>query len=236
MQIHNTNDPESVFDTHFTLNCPHCQSRANVTALSIPRYEYLMRFRPNKVGIVYRCDACNAPIFLKFDVVSYDTSHNRIRISDAYEEIERPTEKFEFQYLPEQVRDDFREALTCYSTLSYNAFGAMCRRVLQSAFAELGAGGKDRVMSQLKEVKEAASIDDETYAILEQIIIAGHDGVHPHLPKLSRDRSAILLELMKDVLYQLFVRQAKIRESMALRRQAIEDKRQVSPPTQDGEA
>ena len=33
-----------------------------------------------------------------------------------------------------------------------------------------------------------------------------HDGVHPHLPKLSEERAAVLLELTRDALYQLFVR------------------------------
>jgi hypothetical protein len=63
-----------------------------------------------------------------------------------------------------------------------------------------------------------AEIDDETYELLKQIIVHGHDGAHPHLPALSVERAAVLLELMKDVLYQLYVRRAKLQEAMAARK------------------
>ena len=100
---------------------------------------------------------------------------------------------------------------------------AMSRRCVQSISTDLGAKGSDKVLKQLKDVKETADIDDETFKILEQIIIGGHDGAHPHLPELSPERAKILLELMKDVLYQLFVRKAKIKESMELRKNQIEE-------------
>ena len=98
----------------------------------------------------------------------------------------------------------------------------MCRRCVQSISSELGAKGSSKVQNQLKEMKEMAEIEAETFTILEQIIIAGHDGAHPHLPELSPDRAKILLELMKDVLYQIFVRKAKIQESVELRKKQIE--------------
>lgn len=62
--------------------------------------------------------------------------------------------------------------------------------------------------------------DDETFTLLHQIMLTGHDGAHPHLPSLSPARAAVLLHLMRDVLYQLFVRPAKIRESSELRKHA----------------
>jgi len=125
------------------------------------------------------------------------------------------------QYLPAAIAEDFKEALISYSHLCYNAFAAMCRRCIQSVFIELGATGKDRVIKQLKDVQETASLDAETFDMLKQIIISGHDGAHPNLPKLSEERAGVLLEMMKDILYQLFVRQAKIQEAIELRKQAI---------------
>ena len=62
---------------------------------------------------------------------------------------------------------------------------------------------------------------DETFDLLKQIIISGHDGAHPHLPKLSAERAADLLELMKDVLYQVYMRKSKIQEAIKLRNQSI---------------
>lgn len=221
LTIHKDNNPVNVFDRHFTINCPMCGIASNVSAVSIPRYEYMVRFRPQQVGIVYRCDSCNSPVFLRFTVNNYDLRNSTIVLDDKYEVVIRPQETYEYQYLPESVAEDFREALTCYSAACYNAFAAMCRRCIQSTLTELGAEGKDRVLNQLKDLRRTAALDDELFEMLKQIIISGHDGAHPYLPKLSEERAGVVLELMKDVLYQLFVRQAKIQEAIDLRRQAI---------------
>lgn len=143
-------------------------------------------------------------------------------MEDTYEEVERPSETFEFAYLKGDVEEDFREALTCYSNLCFNAFASMCRRTVQSVCTDFGAEGKDRVLNQLQDLKGMAEIDDDTFGLLKQIIIEGHDGAHPHLPKLNQNRAAVLLELIKDVLYQLYVRKGKLQEAMSLRKRAID--------------
>lgn len=225
MVINRDNNPQQVFDQHYAMKCPHCGIHSNLSAVSIPRYEYLDRFSPNKVGIVYRCDSCNLPVFLRFNVQNYDTGNYRIALGNEYEEVERAQETFEYQYLPAPVAEDFREALISYSYLCYSAFAAMCRRCIQSVFIELGAEGKDRVLNQLKDVQKTAALDEETFNRLKQIIISGHDGAHPHLPRLSAERAGVLLELMKDILYQLFVRKAKIQEAIEFRKQAVAEQK-----------
>jgi hypothetical protein len=223
MHLGSDNNITNIFDKHYALQCPHCNAKANITAISFPKYELVKRFSLKEIGIVYRCDACNKPIFLKFDIPPQSKDNNPFQISDTYYEIERHRENFELNYLPDIVKDDFKEALDCYSNQCFNAFASMCRRTIQSAADELGAKGKDKVQHQLNELKELAGIDDETYEILKQIIITGHDGTHPHLPKLSKERAQVLLELIKDVLYQFFVRKAKIQESVELRKEQIEN-------------
>ncbi|HEX9867721.1 MAG TPA: DUF4145 domain-containing protein [Candidatus Tectomicrobia bacterium] len=225
MYVSSDHNPQNIFDKHYALKCPHCGIQSNISAISIPRYEYLVRFSPKKVGIVYRCDSCNEPIFLRF-MLRPDFNHSRAEILETYEEVERAQETFEFKYLPDEVQQDFREALTCYSSLAYNGFAAMCRRTIQSACANLGAEGNDRVLNQLKDLKEVAQVDDDTFNVLKQIVIDGHDGSHPHLPKLNPQRAGVLLELMKNVLYQLYVRKGKLKEAMELRQAAIQKKDQ----------
>ena len=219
MYITHNNATDSVFERHFALKCPHCGVQSNISAVSIPRYEFLVRFKPVKVGIVYRCDSCNEPVFLRFAAM-HQFGNNRTVIDEQYEEIERTQETFEFEYLPETVEPDFREALICYSNRAHNGFAAMCRRTVQSASTDLGAEGKDKVLAQLKDLKEMAQIDDATFAVLKQVVIDGHDGAHPHLPRVDPERAAVLLELMKDVLYQLYVRKGKLKKAMELRQAA----------------
>lgn len=223
MHVDHNNSPQSVFDRHFTIKCPHCHTISNLSAISIPRFEYLKRFHPKRVGIAYRCDSCNDVVFLRFGAASY--AKEPMEIPEEFEEIERPREDFELKYLPQEVAEDFREALVCFSNSCFNAFAAMCRRCIQSTAMEFGTEGSTRVQDQLKDLKEMGVVDEETFAQLKQIILAGHNGAHPHLPKLSPARAQVLLELMKDVLYQFFVRQAKIQETMELRTKAIEEEK-----------
>ena len=218
MNIPSNNDPQDIFDTQFTILCPHCLTRTSITAISIPRFELVRRFKLKEVGIAYRCNACNRSISLRFFNVNADA--NPITVPASFVELERPEETFEYKYLPPAVADDLREALTCYSQSCFNAFAAMCRRCIQSVAEVLGAEGTTKVEGQLKDLKGMGVIDEEAFDQLKQIMLTGHDGAHPHLPKLSPERAGVLLELMKDVLYQLFVRQAKIREAAELRRQS----------------
>lgn len=221
--ILNAKDPTSIFDRHITLICPHCQNATGISAVSIPDYEHLRRFQPRNVGIAYKCDACSEPIFLKFAVERYDFGNYRVHIQDEYDVVERPLETYEYKYLPAAVADDFHEALISYSNGCFNAFAAMCRRTIQSLSSELGAEGKSKVEKQISELKEMEIIDEPTFEELKTIIISGHDGSHPYLPVVSSERATVLLQIMKDVLYEVFVRKAKLEEANTLRKAAIED-------------
>src|SRR5208337_5284380 len=56
------------------LTCPHCQTLTHLTPSAIPKFEDLSRRKPKQIGIVFQCDACAEPIFLKFFVRSYTPS------------------------------------------------------------------------------------------------------------------------------------------------------------------
>jgi hypothetical protein len=215
------NSTKELEDKHFSLQCPHCNLSVSVTAISLPDYKQLSRYKPEKVGIGYKCNSCNEPVFLKFTILKYALPQLYIAISDQFESVESPRVNFEYEYVESPVKEDLKEALLCYSNKAYNAFAAMCRRTVQSAAASLGSAGNDKVQRQLLDLKEMAAIDDETFNVLKQIMIDGHDGAHPHLPSLSSQRADVLLELIKDVIYQLFVRKAKIAKAAELRREQI---------------
>ena len=121
---------------NLAVTCPHCQVFSHITPLAIPQYDQLAIYRPKQVGIVFRCDSCNAPILLKFNAKMYVAS--RVELATTFVELERAKEKFSFTYLPEEAELLFKEALACYSAVCFNAFGSMCRRTAQVVFAELG--------------------------------------------------------------------------------------------------
>jgi len=203
-------------EANLALTCPHCQVLSHVTPIAIPSFDELVSHRPKHVGAVYRCDSCNAPIFLRFPVKIY--GNNRIELGAQFNEVERPREKFSYTYLPEDVEVLLREALACFSNASYNAFASMCRRTMQAVFADLGEAGKLRIFDQLNEVRVMADIDSPTFIDIKRVIFGSDNDPHPSLPMLDDQQAGVLLEVTKDLLYQVYVRKGRLQQAMMMRR------------------
>jgi hypothetical protein len=209
---HLHHEPES----GLALTCPHCQVLSHITPLAIPRFTELSASRPRHIGIVYRCDACNAPIFLRFAVKMYGPQ--RIDLSAQFTEIERPREKFNYNYLPESIEELFREALACYSTGAYNAFASMSRRTVQEAFVQSGEAGRMRVFDLLNDVRTMVDLDADTFIDIKRVVFGTDADPHPSLPLFDEQQAGVLLEVMKDLLYQLYVRKGRLQQAMMVRR------------------
>ncbi|MGH8294562.1 MAG: hypothetical protein ACRETZ_03545 [Steroidobacteraceae bacterium] len=208
-------------ESTLALTCPHCQAVAHISVSAVPRFEDLQVARPAQIGIVYRCDACHAPIFLRFTVRMYAAS--RIELSPQFTEIERAREKFSFTYLPQEVELLFRETLTCFSSGAFNAFASMCRRTAQAAFADLGEAGKLRLFDELNDVRELAALSADTFARLKGILFGTAADPRPNIPLLDGHEAGIALEVMKDLLYEAYVRKGKLQQAMLVRRFFLEE-------------
>ena len=198
------------------LNCPHCQTLTHLTTVAVPTFEDLSRRRPKHIGIVFRCDACAEPVFLKFLVKAYTSL--RVELASAYTEIERARENFPLTYLPEEAEGLFKEALQCYASGCFNAFAAMSRRTAQSLFRELGERGKLELFDTLQEIRTLAELDDDTFAALRAVLFGSDSDPWPHQPHINAERAGVLLEVMRDLLYQTFVRKARLLQAMTFRR------------------
>ena len=203
------------------LNCPHCQVYSHITAVSVPSYSELVANRPSQVGVVYRCDSCNAPIFLRFAVKMY--AANRVELANNFVELERAREKFSYTYLPEDCEKLFREALGCYSAGHFNAFASMCRRTLQAVHADLGETGRLRLYDEIAQAREMAEVDNETYAVVRKVLFGTDSDPPPSLPEIGAHEASVTLELMKDLLYQVYVRKGKLQQAMMVRRYFAEE-------------
>jgi len=216
--------PESWLEERIGLECPYCGVYANMSPQSVPDATSLLRDKPKHVGLVYQCDACHAPVFLRFAVREY--SDNRVELLRNFVELERPKERFSFSYLPKHTEIMFREALMCYSNNSFNAFASMCRRAAISAFDALGEGGKLRAFEEVLAAQSIAGIDEETFSPIKAVLFGG--GQQEHLPLLNQAEAGILLEVLKDMLYQCFVRRGKLTRSIKVRQFFVsEDKTEL---------
>ena len=205
---------------HFTVVCPSCTVLSHISPVSTPRYSELERYKPKEVGIVYRCDACSAPVFLRYQVKNY--ADDRVELSSNYVEIERPAEQFDFTYLPEESEQLFREALTCFTHGAMNAFASMCRRTVRQVFRDLGETGKMQIFDQCNEIREMAEIDDQTFEVVRRTLFDSDDG-RESMPVIDAVQAGVLLEFMRDVLYQSYVRKGKLQQAMMMRRYLTEE-------------
>jgi hypothetical protein len=198
------------------LTCPHCQTLTHLTAAGIPKFDELSLRKPKHVGIVFRCDACGEPIFLKFTAKAYTAL--RVELAPNYVEIERARESFPLTYLPEEAEALFKEALSCYAASCFNAFASMSRRTAQSLFRELGERGKLQLFDALQEIRLLAELDDDTFATLRAVLFGSDADPWPHQPNLNAQSAGILLEVMRDLLYQTFVRKARLVQAVTVRK------------------
>jgi hypothetical protein len=185
--------------------------------VATPSFDALNAYRPRNAGIGFRCAACAEPRFTRTAVRSYD--EDRIELSVNLVEIERGRERFQFSYLPPAVDRIFRETLQCYSAGCYNAFASMCRRTVHTSLADLGANAKLHWHDLFREVVAIGELDHATVQSLEQILF----GTDETLPEIQADEAAILIEAIKDMVYQCYIRTAKLRAALKMRRYFAEE-------------
>ena len=199
-----------------TRECPHCGSHAQMLPVSTPSFEALSSHRPRHVGIGFRCAACGKPRFGRVAVRAF--SPTRVELSSNVVEVERPRERFQYHYLPDSVEPLFKEALQCYSFGCYNAFASMCRRTLQESIGD-DNNARMHWYELFKDVVRIGPLDDATAQALETVLF----GTESRIPELTADKAAVLIETIKDMVYQGYVRTSKLRAALKMRRYFAEE-------------
>ena len=197
-----------------TLECPHCGATAPMTVTAFPAFSKLKSERPAQVGVVLQCSACKAPVFLRYRTRAW--REDRVELNPLPQAVEHPPERFGLSYLPPPVAARFREALACFSSGLWQAFAAMCRQTARATFEDVGEAGRLRIFDLVAEVQELGAIDDATFNAVRRIIFDPDAGKQE--PEYDRRQAAVLLETMKDLLTQTYVRRAKLRQSLKVRR------------------
>ena len=206
-------------DAQIGLECPYCGVYAHMSPQAVPSAAAVLDDKPKHVGFVYQCDACQAPVFLRFAVKKY--AESRLELYQNFVELERPKERFSFSYLPKHTELMFREALSCYSSNNFNAFASMCRRSARSAFVAMGEGGKLRAFEEVMIAQDIAGIDDDSFAPIKSVLFEAGD--EDDLPLLNHAQAGILLEVLKDMFYQCFVRRGKLARAIKVRRFFVQE-------------
>jgi hypothetical protein len=190
--------------------CPHCGAHAQLLPIATPSFEALVAAHPTHVGIAFRCAACNEPRFLRATLRTIDAE--RVELANLTE-IERVRERFQYGYLPPNTERLLRETFECYTAGCYNAFASMARRSVQSAQAALPSMARERWISALRDVLQIAEVDAGTAHALESALLGADEP-----PEIGAIEAAVLIEVLKDLFYQTYVRTAKLQAALKMRR------------------
>ena len=93
----------------------------------------------------------------------------------------------------------------------------MCRLTAEAVFDDLGESGKLKIFDQLEEIREIADLSNSVFTTVQQVVFGAADSRSP-LPVVGRGDAAVLLETIKDLLYQAYIREARLRRALEVRR------------------
>ena len=89
---------------------------------------------------------------------------------------------------------------------------------MQAAFADLGEAGKLRIFDELNELRDMAQVDGASFTLIKRVIFGNDADPAGGVPLLDDDRAGLLVEVMKDLLYQAYVRKGRLQQAMLVRR------------------
>jgi hypothetical protein len=92
----------------------------------------------------------------------------------------------------------------------------MCRRAAASSFSAMGDSGKLRAFDEVMIAQDIAEIDDDSFAPIKKVLFEATE--EEELPILNRAQAGVLLEVLKDMFYQCFVRRGKLTRAIKVRR------------------
>jgi len=186
-----------------------------MTPSAVPDFGALHTGEPSMAGMVFQCDSCHAPVFMRYRIKSIDA--NRVDLSPVPQEVEKPEERFSYAYIPASVGINFRDALGCYRNGLMQAFAAMCHLTAQTIFDEKGEAGKLKIFTEVGEIARVAELDEATTQDLRSIIFSTDSDSLLFPNGLNRATAAILLEVMKDMLHQTYVRYGRLQKALKMR-------------------
>lgn len=162
------------------VNCPYCKER--IVCFKCEDYEGLEH-----------CPNCSENFRVKYynkKVVYAERKGIEIEIPKA---------------LPQNVIDDFEEALACSRVEAYKATVVMCRRGLETLADNLNAKGK-YLSEKLEDLKKRYVIMETTYHMTSGMRQFGNYGAHPQtdlLKDVDRSEAEIVLKTAERLLKEI---------------------------------
>ena len=85
----------------------------------------------------------------------------------------------------------------------------------------MGENGKLRAFDEVMVAQDIAEIDDRSFDPIKRVLF--DSGEEDSLPLLNHAQAGILLEVLKDMFYQCFVRRGKLTRAIKVRRFFVQE-------------
>lgn len=121
---------------------------------------------------------------------------------------------FASAYLPRAVSELFDEALRCYSADLFNAFALTCRQTLIASRIASGDADGEHARCAVREIVRLGRVEDEFAASIDRLLF----GAEADIPAVDAALAGVLLEVIKDVLYESHIRAARFTAALKVRR------------------
>jgi len=109
--------------------------------------------------------------------------------------------------VPENVLDDYSEAVSTFNTNAYKASVAMARRALQQALEDKGATKGSNLFKQIDELKSKGLLSEPALHLAQAVRAFGNYGAHPSddlLAQITRDDAVTALMATKKILNDIY--------------------------------
>jgi hypothetical protein len=201
-------------ELHPRATCPGCGTGTRFSLSTSPapsaRREGLKTFVAS-----YACDACRAPLAIEWTINAWPEEAPGggpfVRDPRLLTPVSLGLDR---DSLPPEVLAPLDEAASCWHAGAFNAFAWMCWRAIRAmADDAIGAGSPAALTSRIDEAMGLLGLA-EGFRSLVKGILAPEGRVRPDLPEMNRERATVLLSVVTDLVYELYTRPARLKDSV----------------------
>ena len=82
-------------------------------------------------------------------------------------------------------------------------------------------------------MRSLVNIDTETFQLLKAVIFGTASDANPEPPLLDANSAAVVLEVMKDLLYEAYVRRGRLQQALLMRKFLADETAETLMPLRD---
>lgn len=183
----------------YSVFCPNCNAHSNLTERAKHRRDY------HGLTVDYTIEECNNCEQHFLVIVNADTGK---RLNIFPKTLPRTVDKL----IPSPIKEDFEEALLCYSVSAYRGAATIARRAVQMICLNKGASKSKKLNEQIDELLVSGVVTKDIQEWAHEVRFLGNDAAHPTKNEVSEEDARDILELLESLCEVLYVTPAKAAE------------------------